>query len=66
MMDEKLKKIYKKLSEQASKNGFYMIPKEFYTKLFNQIEQLRKDRDTARNSRDLWKSKYKELREEIG
>ncbi len=65
-MEEKLKKIYKKLSEQASKNGFYMIPKEFYAKLFNQIEQLRKDRDTARNSRDLWKSKYKELREEVG
>ena len=65
-MEEKLKKIYKKLSEQASKNGFYMIPKEFYAKLFNQIEQLRKDRDTARNSRDLWRSKYKELREEVG
>jgi hypothetical protein len=61
-MEEKLKKIYKKLSEQASQNGFYMIPEEDYVELVNQMGQLRSDVNEARRSRDNWKSKYKEAK----
>jgi DNA replication initiation complex subunit (GINS family) len=64
-MDENLKKIYQKLSRQATENGFYLIPKEFYAKLFNQIEQLRSDVNEARRSRDNWKAKYKEIKNDL-
>ena len=61
-MDEKLKKIFQKLSRQATENGFYVIPKEFYAKLFNKLDQLRLDVEEARRSRDNWKAKYKEAK----
>lgn len=39
----KIEKIYKELSKQASENGYYLIPKSFYEKLFNAIESLKSE-----------------------
>lgn len=41
MEDEELNDVYKKLSKQAQKNGYYLIPQSFYITLSNTIEYLR-------------------------
>ena len=57
-MEKNIKEIYKKLSEQASKDGYYLIPKSFYERLSNTIEELRINLKTARESREKWKIRY--------
>ncbi len=57
-MTKEIKELYKELSKQASQDGYYLIPKTFYEKLFNIIESLRDDIKRVRTSRDSWRSKY--------
>lgn len=59
-MDEKLKKIYKELSNQAKNNGFFLIPTEFYANLANTIDYLRSEnKRLSKRNKELKNGKNK-------
>lgn len=40
-MVKEIQEVYKEMSKQASDNGYYLIPKSFYEKLFNGLDSLK-------------------------
>jgi len=56
-MDEK--RLLKQLTEIAKKEGYVLLPKSYYERLFNGFESLRRDLKRARDSRDKLKEKLK-------
>ncbi|MHA2019073.1 MAG: hypothetical protein ACTSXY_12465 [Promethearchaeota archaeon] len=61
-MNNQIKQTIKQMQEIADKNGFYLMPKEFYKQMFNLIEVLKRDIKRARDKRDSLKLELKELK----
>lgn len=60
-----LTNIYKELSTQAIKNGYYLIPQSFYDKLINALDYQKTQNKTISESRNKWKKKYYDLKRSI-
>jgi len=54
--------LQKQLTEIAKKEGYVLLPKSYYSRLFDGFEKLKREVKRARNGRDKWRDKYKELR----
>jgi len=56
------KELQKQLEEIAKKEGYILLPKSYYERLFNNFAQLKVDVKTARDKRDKVKAELKELK----
>jgi len=56
------KQLLKQFTEIAKREGYVLLPKSYYERLFNGFAQLRIDLANARESRDKWKEKLKSLK----
>jgi len=57
MMEEQ--QLQKQLTEIAKKEGYVLLPKSYYERLFNSFEKLKRELKRARDSRDKLKEKLK-------
>jgi len=57
-MDEKV--LLKQLTEIANKEGYVLLPKSYYERLFNNFMKLERDIKRLRESRDKLKEKLKQ------
>ena len=57
IMEEK--ELIKRLTEIANKEAYVLIPRSYYERLFNSVQQLQKDLKTAREKRDKLKGELK-------
>ena len=57
--------LLKQFTEIANKEGYVLIPKSYYERLFNGFDKLKRSIDSARESRDNWKKKYTHLAEDL-
>ena len=53
------KQLLKQLTEIANKEGFVLLPKSYYARLFNRFQQLKEDVKLAREKRDKLKEELK-------
>ncbi len=58
-MDEK--QLLKQLTEIANKEGYVLLPKSYYARLFNGFQNLQRDLKRIRTSRDKLKEKCKTI-----
>ena len=56
-MDEK--QLLKQLTEIANKEGYVLIPRSLYERMFNAVEILREELEKSKKSRDSWKKKLR-------
>jgi len=52
------KELLKQLTEIAEKEGYVLLPKSYYARLFNGFEKLQREVKRARESRNKWRLKY--------
>ncbi len=58
----KEKQTIKEMRKIAEDNGFYLMPAILYSKMFNTIESIRKERDALRLRRDDLKKQLRDLK----
>ena len=56
------KELLNQLTEIANKEGYVLLPKSYYERLFNSFEKLQRELNRARESRNNWKNKFKKLK----
>jgi len=56
------KQLLKQLTEIANKEGYVLLPKSYYARLFNGFQQLKEDVKLARDKRDKLKEEIRELK----
>jgi hypothetical protein len=56
------KQLLQQLTEIAKKEGYVLLPKSYYERLFSSFEQLRVDLARVKKSRDRWKEELKTLK----
>ena len=52
--------LQKQLTEIAKREGYVLLPKSYYERLFNGFEKLKRDIIRARESRDKYKKELKQ------
>ena len=61
-IEQETKEVYKEMSEIANNQGYYLIPKSYYEKMFDLIASQKQEIEKIKKSRDSWKSKLKEIK----
>jgi len=56
------KELLKQFTEIAEREGFVILPKSYYERLFNGFEKLKRDMLSAREARDKYKEELKACR----
>ena len=51
--------LLKQLTEIAKKEGYVLLPKSYYERLFNSFEKLKRDMIRAREARDKYKEQLR-------
>lgn len=64
-MVKDLEQLYKELAAQASKDGYYLIPKTFYEKMFNALDEHKVEVKRVRDINEKLRGTIRELKEKL-
>ncbi len=56
------KELLNQFTEIAKKEGYVLLPKSYYERLFNGFEKLKREIKRARESRDNFRKKFYDLK----